>query len=150
MEGGPQRPRDRGADAGRGGEGCLVGRGDGLDRAQRGQQRAAAHRSDARHGLQRARERVPVAYLTGEAWLRGVRFKSDARALVPRSLIAEAIEESLDAWLPDGEPGAVLDLCTSGGSLAVLAALRWPQARVDASDVSAPERQGALAPDAPG
>lgn len=86
----------------------------------------------------RCHERVPVAYHTGEAWLRGVRFKSDARALVPRSLIAEAMEESLDAWLPDGEPEAVLDLCTGGGSLAVLAALRWPQARVDASDVSAP------------
>ena len=86
----------------------------------------------------RCTERVPAAYLTGEAWLRGHRFRCDARALVPRSLIAEAMEESLDAWLPDGEPEAVLDLCTGGGSLAVLAALRWPQARVDASDVSAP------------
>lgn len=84
----------------------------------------------------RCRERVPSAYLTGEAWLRGLRFRADPRALVPRSLIAEAIEEGLEHWLPDEPPRAVLDLCTGGGSLAVLAALRFPQSRIDAADLS--------------
>src|SRR5690606_39929107 len=62
-------------------------------------------------------------------------------ALVPRSLIAEAIEDSLPAWLdahgrPARWPRSVLDLCTGGGSIAVLAALLFPEARVDASDIS--------------
>jgi ribosomal protein L3 glutamine methyltransferase len=95
-------------------------------------------------------ERVPAAWLTGEAWLRGVRFLSDPRALVPRSLIAEVLEDSLDDWIaqdmPDrldaGEtrtaywPRQVLDLCTGGGSLAILAALRFPDAQVTGSDIS--------------
>ena len=84
----------------------------------------------------RCRERVPTAYLTGEAWLRGVRFRADPRALVPRSLIAEALEESLPDWLGDREPAAVLDLCTGGGSLAMFAARCFPQAKVDATDLS--------------
>ncbi len=85
----------------------------------------------------RCAERVPSAYLTGEAWLRGVRFACDARALVPRSLIAEAIDTVLPSWLADREPCTVLDLCTGGGSLAILAALRFARARVDATDLSA-------------
>jgi ribosomal protein L3 glutamine methyltransferase len=85
----------------------------------------------------RCRERVPSAYLTGEAWLRGLRFRADPRALVPRSLIAEAIEESLDDWLPEEGPAAVLDLCTGGGSIAVFAAHRFPSAEIDAADLSA-------------
>ena len=85
----------------------------------------------------RCAERVPSAYLIGEAWLRGVRFACDARALVPRSLIAEAIDTVLPAWLGEREPRTVLDLCTGGGSLAILAALRFAQARVDAADLSA-------------
>ena len=84
----------------------------------------------------RCRERIPTAYLTGEAWLRGLRFRSDARALVPRSLIAEALEDSLPHWLGDREPAAVLDLCTGGGSLAVFAARCFPEARIDATDLS--------------
>lgn len=84
----------------------------------------------------RCRERIPTAYLTGEAWLRGLRFRADARALVPRSLIAEALEDSLPHWLGDREPAAVLDLCTGGGSLAVFAARSFPNARVDATDLS--------------
>ena len=85
----------------------------------------------------RCRERVPSAYLVGEAWLRGLRFRADPRALVPRSLIAEALEESLNDWLPPEGPSAVLDLCTGGGSIAVFAALRFPEARIDAADISA-------------
>lgn len=82
--------------------------------------------------------RQPAAYLTGEAWLQGVPFDIDPRAIVPRSLIAEVLAEGLiDAWLP-GAPAQVLDLCTGNGSLAVLAALAWPEAQVDACDLSAP------------
>jgi ribosomal protein L3 glutamine methyltransferase len=80
--------------------------------------------------------RQPAAYLTGEAWLQGVPFTIDDRGIVPRSLIAEVLcDGTLDAWL-HGLPARVLDLCTGNGSLAVLAALRWPAAWVDASDVS--------------
>ena len=87
-------------------------------------------------------ERVPTAYLLGEAWLHGVRFRSDARALVPRSLIADLLvgqaAGALGAWLRDEDAVAdVLDLCTGGGSLAVLAAHRFPQARIVAADISA-------------
>ncbi len=85
----------------------------------------------------RCAQRVPSAYLTGEAWLRGVRFLSDARALVPRSLIAEALDTVLPAWIGEREPATVLDLCTGGASLAILAALRFPGAKIDACDLSA-------------
>ena len=84
----------------------------------------------------RCTERLPVAYLTGEAWLRGLRLRCDARAIIPRSLIAEALQEGLDAWLGPDTPDMVLDLCTGGGSLAIAAALHFPLARVDASDLS--------------
>jgi ribosomal protein L3 glutamine methyltransferase len=80
--------------------------------------------------------RQPAAYLTGEAWLQGVPFTVVERVIVPRSLIAEPLADgSIDAWL--GEPTRqVLDLCTGNASLAVLAALAWPEVRVDAADVS--------------
>jgi ribosomal protein L3 glutamine methyltransferase len=85
---------------------------------------------------QRISTRQPAAYLTGEAWLHGVPFDIDARSIVPRSLIAEPLlDGSLDAWCTQA-PQRVLDLCTGNGSLAVLAALVWPDATVDASDVS--------------
>jgi ribosomal protein L3 glutamine methyltransferase len=81
--------------------------------------------------------RKPAAYLTGEAWLQGLPFHVDERVIVPRSLIAEVLAEGLiDAWLGQA-PERVLDLCTGNGSLAVLAALAWPQAQVDAADLSA-------------
>jgi len=81
--------------------------------------------------------RRPAAYLTGEAWLQGVPFTVDQRAIVPRSLIAEPlVDGSLAAWLP-APPHRVLDLCTGNGSLAVLAAMAWPEAAIHASDLSA-------------
>ncbi|MFM7506328.1 MAG: 50S ribosomal protein L3 N(5)-glutamine methyltransferase [Rubrivivax sp.] len=90
---------------------------------------------------QRIATRRPAAYLTGEAWLQGVPFTVDERVIVPRSLIAELVADAdgsgaRDAWLaPDTR--RVLDLCTGGGSLAVLAAMAWPDVEVLATDLSA-------------
>ena len=86
---------------------------------------------------QRIETRKPAAYLTGEAWLQGVPFTVDERVIVPRSLIAEVLAEGvIDAWRPT-EIHRVLDLCTGNGSLAVLAAMAWPDVAVDAADLSA-------------
>jgi ribosomal protein L3 glutamine methyltransferase len=86
---------------------------------------------------ERISSRKPAAYLTQEAWLQGVPFTVDERVIVPRSLIAELLADgSLESWLP-GEPTRILDLCTGNGSLAVLAALVWPDSQVDAADLSA-------------
>lgn len=80
--------------------------------------------------------RKPAAYLTHEAWLQGVSFYVDERTIVPRSLIAEVlVEGSLDYWLNESTH-RVLDLCTGNGSLAVLAALVYPDVLVQASDIS--------------
>ncbi len=85
---------------------------------------------------ERIRTRKPAAYLTGEAWLQGVPFFVDERVIVPRSLIAEPLGDgTLDAWLSE-HTHTVLDLCTGNGSLAVLAAMAWPDVQVTASDVS--------------
>ena len=81
--------------------------------------------------------REPAAYLTGEAWLQGVPFHVDRRTIVPRSFIAELIADgSIDPWLSDATRD-VLDLCTGNGSLAVLAAMAWPEVRVTGADLSA-------------
>jgi len=86
---------------------------------------------------ERIRSRRPAAYLTGEAWLQGVPFFVDERAIVPRSLIAEPLAEGgFDAWLGP-QTLRVLDLCTGNGSLAVLAALAWPEVVVDGAEFSA-------------
>jgi len=84
--------------------------------------------------------RLPAAYLTQEAWLQNVPFYVDQRSIVPRSFIAELLvdgegEGTLDAWLSD-ETHHVLDLCTGNGSLAVIAAMAYPEIVVDATDVS--------------
>ncbi|MPS77056.1 MAG: 50S ribosomal protein L3 N(5)-glutamine methyltransferase [Achromobacter sp.] len=86
----------------------------------------------------RVTERVPAAYLTNEAWLRGHRFYVDKRVIVPRSPIAELLDEGLAPWVQD--PYAVenvLDMCTGSGCLAILGAMAFPNAHVDAVDVSA-------------
>ncbi len=85
---------------------------------------------------QRIRTRKPAAYLTGEAWLQGVPFHVDERVIVPRSLIAEPLAEGVLDTLLGAAPRRVLDLCTGNGSLAVLAALAWGEAQVDATDLS--------------
>ncbi len=85
----------------------------------------------------RIQTRQPAAYLTGEAWLQGVPFHVDENVIVPRSLIAEPLADgTLDAWLHAGTQ-QVLDLCTGNGSLAVLAAMAWPDVQVLATDLSA-------------
>jgi ribosomal protein L3 glutamine methyltransferase len=86
---------------------------------------------------ERIATRRPAAYLTGEAWLQGLPFFVDDRVIVPRSLIAEPlVEGTLDTWLVQ-PPTRVLDLCTGNGSLAVLAALAWPEAQIEATELSA-------------
>ncbi|MGV2862104.1 50S ribosomal protein L3 N(5)-glutamine methyltransferase [Achromobacter sp. ESBL13] len=86
----------------------------------------------------RVTERVPAAYLTNEAWLRGHRFYVDQRVIVPRSPIAELLDAGLSPWVQD--PYAVenvLDMCTGSGCLAILSAMAFPNAHIDAVDVSA-------------
>jgi len=81
--------------------------------------------------------RKPAAYLTHEAWLQGVAFYVDERTIVPRSLIAEVLMEgNLDYWLGE-DTHRVLDLCTGGASLAIIAAMVYPDVKVQASDISA-------------
>ncbi len=85
---------------------------------------------------ERIATRKPAAYLTGEAWLQGVPFYVDERAIVPRSFIAELIADgSIDEFL-SADTRRVLDLCTGNGSLAVLAAMAWPDVQVTAADIS--------------
>jgi ribosomal protein L3 glutamine methyltransferase len=85
---------------------------------------------------QRIETRKPAAYLTREAWLQGVPFYVDERAIVPRSFIAELLAEGdIDPWLSE-RTLKVLDLCTGNGSLAVLAAMAYPDVQVDAADLS--------------
>lgn len=89
----------------------------------------------------RVEQRVPAAYLTNEAWLGDFRFYVDERVIVPRSYIAELLRDELSPWVKDPDPvGSALDLCTGSGCLAVLLAQAFPNARVDATDLS----QGAL------
>lgn len=84
----------------------------------------------------RIQTRKPAAYLTHEAWLQGVAFYVDERVIVPRSLIAELmVDGSIDYWLKESTHN-VLDLCTGNGSLAVIAALTYPDVVVTGSDLS--------------
>jgi len=90
---------------------------------------------------ERIATRRPAAYLTKEAWLQNVPFYVDERVIVPRSYIAELLadgegEGTLDTWLSD-RTQRVLDLCTGNGSLAVIAAMAYPEITVDAADISA-------------
>jgi len=84
----------------------------------------------------RIETRKPAAYLTQEAWLQGVPFYIDERSIVPRSFIAELLADGgMDYWLGE-HTQRVLDLCTGNGSLAVLAAMTYPEVRVVGADIS--------------
>ncbi|MFK7864078.1 MAG: 50S ribosomal protein L3 N(5)-glutamine methyltransferase [Pseudohongiellaceae bacterium] len=95
---------------------------------------------DQLHRLQEAatrriKDNVPVAYLVGKAWFAGHEFISDERALVPRSPIAELINNEFSGLL-HSEPQRILDMCTGSGCIGLAAALQYPQAKVDLVDVS--------------
>lgn len=85
----------------------------------------------------RVEDRLPAAYLTHEAWLGDLRFYVDERVIVPRSFIAELLREQLQPWVEDPEVIASgLDMCTGSGCLAILMALTFPNAQIDAVDIS--------------
>jgi len=85
----------------------------------------------------RVEKKIPAAYLTHEAWLGALRFYVDERVIVPRSFIAELLHENLFPWVEDPESvGNVLDMCTGSACLAILAAHIFPNASVDAVDLS--------------
>jgi ribosomal protein L3 glutamine methyltransferase len=90
----------------------------------------------------RVHTREPAAYITHEAWMHGLRFYVDERVIVPRSLIGELLQDGQDGLQPyveyPEEVGAVLELCTGSASLAILAAHAFPNADIDAVDLSAP------------
>ncbi len=86
----------------------------------------------------RITSRKPAPYLVNAAWIKGCRFYVDERVIVPRSYIGELLDDGLSAVVADPQAvGSVLDLCTGSGALAILAALAFPNARVDAADMSA-------------
>ena len=84
----------------------------------------------------RVTTRKPLAYLLNEAWFAGLKFYVDARVLVPRSITGEYIRERFVPWLQPENMQRALDLCTGSGCIAVALAVAFPQARVDATDIS--------------
>ncbi len=100
---------------------------------------AADHASIEALVTRRIETRLPTAYLTQETWLQNVPFYVDQRSIVPRSFIAELLADgeghgTLDAWLSD-QTQRVLDLCTGNGSLAIIAAMAYPEVTLDAADI---------------
>jgi ribosomal protein L3 glutamine methyltransferase len=86
---------------------------------------------------QRVEKKIPAAYLTHEAWLGSLRFYVDERVIVPRSFIAELLQESLFPWVEATDNiHSILDMCTGSGCLAIVAAHVFPDAKIDAVDLS--------------
>lgn len=102
---------------------------------------ARLHPDERRRIVELAERRIasrkPLPYLTGEAWFAGLSFEVDERVLVPRSPIAELIEQGFQPWLVADPVTRVLDLCTGSGCIGIACAFAFPEAEVDLSDVSA-------------